>query len=203
MDLEGTWLPHRSLTPTQGIAPPLLRLVYSLGFTFHVEPHLPSELSPSFPTPAGLNPPSHLCPLYPPFLQAEEREAREKRYAQYHAGLTPASGNSRVLAPSAAAEAEMLMMGSGGRGEMLGADGGGFYPQGGDGGAEGAGHHQSGGSTGVQQGGTAGGAPADGRFHAFPLTPMDEAGLRLRGLALRRGARADVEDSDVSARGWG
>ena len=95
----------------------------------------------------------------------------------------------------------MLMRGGGGRGEMAGADGGGFYPQGGDGGAEGAGHHQSGGSTGVQQGGTAGGAPADGRFHAFPLTPMDEAGLRLRGLALRRGARADVEDSDVSARG--
>ena len=138
---------------------------------------------------------------FSPSCQAEEREAREKRYAQFHAGLPPASGNSRVLAPSAAAEAEMLMMGGGGRGEMEGADGSGFYPQGVDGGAEGAGHHQSGGSTGVQQGGTAGGAPADGRFHAFPLTPMDEAGLRLRGLALRRGARADVEDSDVSAEG--
>lgn len=39
--------------------------------------------------------------------------------------------------------------------------------------------------------------PMASRFHDFPLTPMDEEGLRLRGIALRRG-KPEADDSEVS-----
>ena len=104
--------------------------------------------------------------------QAEEREAREQRYASYQQG-GPAPGRSqRLLGPSVDAEHSMVLGVDG-----QGMDGSGRGPGGGDGGVPVAG-----------DGGN--------RFHDFPITPMDEEGLRLRGVALRRG-KPEVEDSEV------
>ena len=110
------------------------------------------------------------------------------------------------LGHSGASEEDLLLLEGGIGGAGGGPDAAGlmFAPQGGQGGGRG------GAAASAAAAAAAAAAANSQRFHDFPLTPMDEEGMRLRGIAMRRG-KPETDDSEVreggkegrGGRSWG